>query len=299
MGNEGGTATDPTTVRDAHDLWVLLEAVHSVTYFTPGARAAHEATGLRGFWRGYFATRAAPMGRVGAGVVVATFAGFAPSMVERAVPAVWSSVPPDQALEARRRGAGAALRAHAGGELEIDALSAVVPLLRRVVTSLELSGHPLGAANARLSWPDDPIDALWQASTVVREHRGDGHVAVLTAEELGGCTAHVLRAAADGSRGLTQPNRGYSDDEWELAAVGLHGRGLLDAGGALTGSGRRLRSHVATRTDRLAAAGWEALSSRERERLRAMLAPIAIRLGGSAVGYPNPVGAPAPATVAG
>ena len=68
---------------------------------------------MRGFWRGYFAMRAAPLGPVGAGVVTALFHGFAPRMVARAVPEVWSMAAPEVALQARQRGAVAALQTHA------------------------------------------------------------------------------------------------------------------------------------------------------------------------------------------
>ena len=90
-------------------LWQCIEPYHAVTYFTTEARAAFEAIGLRGFWRGYFAGRAAPLGAVGPGVVVATFYGFHPDFVGRAIPEVWTIVSPEQAIEARELGAGNAL----------------------------------------------------------------------------------------------------------------------------------------------------------------------------------------------
>ena len=286
--------TDAETVRAAADMWVLAEAVHAVTYFTPEARAAHEQVGLRGFWRGYFATRAAPLGAVGPGVVTAVFAGFAWGMVTRALPQVWSVVAPEVALRARVDGAVAALRAHAGPLPDPVDIGDAVALLRRVVDALELAGRPLGAANAVLDWPDEPLAALWHGTTVVREYRGDGHVAVLTAEGLDGCAAHVFRAARDGSRDLLQPNRGFTDDDWEHAAATLRGRGLLDTAGALTTEGHRLHEHVAARTDALAATGWQVLDDEGTGRLRALLGLLASRLAGGAVPYPNPVGAPAP-----
>src|SRR3954471_566660 len=90
-------------------MWSLFEPVHAVTYFAPHAAATFEAAGLRGFWRRYFAGRAAPLGTVGPGPVIAAFFGFAPAMVSRAFPDVWTRITPQAALDARTAGARAAL----------------------------------------------------------------------------------------------------------------------------------------------------------------------------------------------
>jgi hypothetical protein len=105
---EGAVMADPDQV--ARSMWTLFEPVHAVTYFAPEARSAFEAAGLRGFWRRYFAGRAAPLGPVSAAVVTASFYNFAPAMVSRAVPGVWELVWPAGALQARQDGAIAALR---------------------------------------------------------------------------------------------------------------------------------------------------------------------------------------------
>jgi len=71
----------------ARRLWRLAEPLHAIVYFASEAHRALEEVGLRGFWRGYFAGRAAPMGAVGAGVVTASFLGFHPAFVaERSPP---------------------------------------------------------------------------------------------------------------------------------------------------------------------------------------------------------------------
>lgn len=87
-------------------MWTLFEPIHAVTYFAPEARAAFEEAGLRGFWRGYFAGRAAPLGPTGAAVVTASFFNFAPAFVARAIPAVWDLIAPEDALATRLAGAG-------------------------------------------------------------------------------------------------------------------------------------------------------------------------------------------------
>ncbi|MGH3404121.1 MAG: SCO6745 family protein, partial [Streptosporangiaceae bacterium] len=98
------------TAAAARRMWTLFEPVHVVTYFAPEARQGFEEAGLRGFWRGYFAGRAAPIGAVDAPPVIAAFFSFAPPFVRRALPAVWDMVTPEQALAARTAGAVAAIR---------------------------------------------------------------------------------------------------------------------------------------------------------------------------------------------
>jgi hypothetical protein len=212
-------------------------------------------------------------------------------MVARAFPDVWTRISPDALLRERLGSAVRALHEHAGPIAPADA-AGTAALLRRVVEALDPAGHPLGAANAGLPWPDDPVAALWHAATVLREHRGDGHVAVLTAARLDGCAAHVLRDAADGSRALTQPNRGWTDEEWQAATERLCSRGLLHPDGALTEDGARLRRFVERRTDEIAAAAWVVLDADERTHVRRSLLPLARRLAGSVVPQPSPVGVP-------
>jgi hypothetical protein len=261
-------------------LWQLYEPLHAVTYFGTQARAAFESAGLRGFWRGYFAGRAAPLGAVAAAPVTAAFFSFAPAMVARAVPDVWQRASPEHALAARLDGAVAVLRAVLPDEPERWA----------AVTD----GRILGAANAALPRPTDPLARLWLAATVLREHRGDGHVIALVDAELDGCQALVLRDALYGGREQLQPNRGWTDREWDGAARALVRRGWLADDGRPTSGGEAAHRAVESRTDRLAAQPWTALSPAEQSRLAQLLAPLAETAGGI-VPYPNPIGLPRPA----
>ncbi|MEO6500911.1 MAG: hypothetical protein ABIQ09_03270, partial [Jatrophihabitantaceae bacterium] len=231
-------------------LWQLYEPLHAVTYFGTQARAAFESAGLRGFWRGYFAGRAAPLGAVAAAPVTAAFFSFAPAMVARAVPDVWQRASPEQALAARLDGAVAVLRAVLPDEPERWAEAA--GLLETAVQAAVTDGRVLGAANAALPRPADPLARLWQAATVLREHRGDGHVIALVDAELGGCQALVLRDALYGGREQLQPNRGWTDIEWDAAARALVRRGWLADDGPTAG-GEAAHQAVESRTDRLAA----------------------------------------------
>jgi hypothetical protein len=227
-------------------MWSLFEPIHGVTYFSPEPRAAYEAAGLRGYWRGYFAGRAAPLGPVGAAPVIAMFSGFSPPFVRRALPAVWSLATPEAALEARAVGAVAALRRIAPDAAAAERAAAV---LEDAVAALDFAGHPLGAANADLPRPDEPHARLWQAATTLREHRGDGHVAALVSAGLAGIDVLILRAALDISRELLQSVRGWTDDEWAAATARLTADGLLHADGSISDLGRERVSAVEDATD--------------------------------------------------
>ncbi|MCG3039812.1 hypothetical protein L7D48_04385 [Streptomyces sp. S1A] len=276
----------------ARALWALLEPLHAVTYFAPEAREAFEDAGLRGFWRGYFAGRAAPLGETGPEPVTAAFFGFAPAMVARALPGLWAAVTPERALDARRTGAGAALRRLLSGHgREVEEAAG---LLLPVVRELDCAGRVLAAANRALPVPPDPVERLWHAATVLREHRGDGHVAALVAAGFDGCEILVLRAGIDLPRGELQPYRGWSDDEWRAAERRLAARGLLGAGGRATPEGRLVHRAVEEATDRAAARPWQGLDEATVNRLRRLLGPMA-RASAAALRFPNPMGLPAPA----
>ncbi|MFI7599102.1 hypothetical protein [Actinoplanes sp. NPDC049681] len=270
-------------------LWQLYEPLHAVTYFAPEARTAFEGAGLRGFWRGYFAGRAAPLGAVTAAPVTALFFSFAPAMVARALPDVWQRASPEQALAARLEGAVAALRA----VLPDDPArwSAAADLLEAAAQAAVTAGRALGAANAALPRPAEPLPRLWHAATVLREHRGDGHIAALVDAEVTGCQALVLRDALYGGRDQLQPNRGWTDEEWDAASRELAERGWLDEDGRPTPEAADVHRAVEDRTDRLAAQPWSALDTGDQARLAELLAPLATAVG-VVIPYPNPMGVP-------
>ncbi|HUY64765.1 MAG TPA: hypothetical protein VMV14_09665 [Acidimicrobiales bacterium] len=265
------TTADPTARR----MWRLLEPLHAVTYFAPEAAEALRGAGLKGFWMGYFAARAAPMGPVGPAVVEATFYNFAPALVRRALPDAWGFAPPASVLEARLTGVAQALGPLIAGAASARALERTAELALAATEGLSVEGRPLAAANLALAPPDEPLLALWQAATVLREHRGDGHVATLVESEVGGCEAHVVMVGTGViSRAILQAARGWSDDEWTAAAEHLRQRGLLDSDGGLTDTGRSWRRGVEDDTDRLAAGPWSRLGDTRSEELAGLLAPM-------------------------
>ncbi|MEV1293728.1 hypothetical protein [Pseudonocardia sp. NPDC049635] len=274
-------------------LWERLEPIHDVVYFTPEARAAAEAVGYRGFWRGYFAMRAAPLGPVGAAPVTAAFHNFHPAMVARALPEVWSLAPPEAALAARSSGACAALR-----RIRPDPAGAAAPVLARAAelawsaaSSVDVAGRVLAAANAALPRPDGPLETLWQATTTLREHRGDGHVAVLVARDIGPVAAHLLKAAAgEADAEWLRTARGWSEDDWMAGADDLRRRGWLDADGALTAAGAAERDGIERDTDRAADGPWRALGEHRSAELLELLDPLATAVAASDIPAGNPVG---------
>lgn len=285
--------TSPATGRR---LWALAEPYHAVLYFSPECLGAAERVGLRGFWSGYFAFRAAPLGAVGAEVVTATFYNFAPAFVARRVPGVWEGTTPAAALEARLAGADAALRRLLGDEWPSSPEAAEAARLAAVAAAaVDYPGRPLAAANAGLPLPDAPHLALWQALTTLREHRGDGHNAALVQREIDGVAAHVLAAAAGRSnREWLTRARGWDDAAWEAGVERLVARGWLDEEG-LTAAGLATVTAVEADTDRLALGPWRALGDVGCDRLAALLAPVRREVV-AAGEWPaaNPIGAPDP-----
>jgi hypothetical protein len=274
-------------------MWTLFEPIHAVTYFAPEARGAFEDAGLRGFWRGYFAGRAAPLGPAGAAVVTASFFNFAPTFVARAIPAVWDLITPEDALRARRAGAEAALRGLLAGREPEVALAG--DLLWRAIGELDFSGRVLAAANAALPVPDgsDGFARLWQAATLLREHRGDGHFAALAVADIDGCEAVALRCCIDLRRADVQPVRGWTDEQWDNALTGLAARGWVDVDGQLTNAGQAAHDAVEEATDRAAARPWARLDADTTAELSGVLTPLA-KACAAVLPYPSPIGVPAP-----
>ncbi|MFG1953168.1 hypothetical protein [Micromonospora sp. NPDC048830] len=272
-------------------MWTHFEPVHAVTYFHPRARAAYEAVGLRGYWRGYFAGRAAPLGTVEAAPVVAAFYSFAPSMVARALPSVWKLAPPQEALRARLTGAVQAL-AEMTYELPEAHLAEAADLLAEAAGAVQVAGRVLGAANAALPAGEYPLARLWQAATTLREHRGDGHVAALVAAGLDPAEVVAWRCRVDMSREFHQMARGWTDEEWAAAEERLVERGWLTPEGEATARATAEFRAVEEATDRAAAGPWLALGADRSARLRELLAPIARRCH-TIIPAQSPIGLPA------
>jgi Helix-turn-helix family len=264
-------AREPKLARRFFD---RFEPVHAVTYFAPESRAALDGLGYRGFWMGYFAARAAPLGRVPIDVVTAIFYNFAPTRVAKALPAAWESAGPEAALQARQESAVAALRRYGLAENENVAVAA--ELAGKAAREAPLEGRPLFAANRALPWPDDPLAALWHATTLLREQRGDTHIAVLAAAGVSGRECNVLQVASGViERDYMVVARDYDDAEWRHREEQLAARGLLGDDGTIIAAGKELKHHIESTTDRLSLAALDALSDDDVETLFQALTPIA------------------------
>jgi hypothetical protein len=278
----------------ARRLWHRIELVNAVIYFTAEARDAAVEVGLQGFWMGYFASRAAPLGPVGPGVVEATFYNFHPSRVRRAIPDAWTYATPADVLDARATAAAAALRRLLPDGLAERLAADVSDDLAGAVEVADGAGRPLFAANRDVVAPADPVAALWQLATTLREHRGDGHVALLAAAGLDGCEVHVVLTAATGlDPQLFLFSRGWSEDEWADAVGRLASRGLVRDDGSLTNEGAALHRDIERRTDELAVAPYRALGEAAVERvIGALETPASLLSASGEILFPNPMALP-------
>lgn len=277
----------------ARRLWELYETLHDVVYFTPECRAAASGLGLRGFWMGYFALRAAPLGPVACEPVTALFYGFHSDRVARALPDAWIYASPDQALQARERGAAEALRRLCGSLVDdSELLAETVDLAWRAACSIDVAGRPLGGANRAVPRPADPVAALWQACTTLREHRGDGHVAVLVTRGISPVQSHLLKAAAgENEPELLRDARNWPADTWNDTLADLQRRGWLSDITALAPAGHAEHLEIEDLTDRAAAAPWIAIGDDATDRLAELLTPLADAITNSgALPSGNPTG---------
>lgn len=220
----------------------------------------------------YFATRAAAFGPVGAGTVTATFYNFNPALVAEHVPAVWSVASPEQVLGARLRAADATLRRLLGEEIiASDEMAEAARLALRATEACTPHARPLYAAHAELPVPDEPHLAFWHAATLLREHRGDAHLAALLAAGLDPVESLVSHTATGKGMAIRWilSSRGWRRTDWEAASDRLRERGLLVAGEelALTDAGTALRAEVEEATDRMDTAPYEHLGAEGVERL--------------------------------
>jgi hypothetical protein len=284
---------DPT-VTPARELWSVYEPVHVICYFHPDVSGCLAAEGLHGFWNGYFAGRAAALGAVGPAPVTALFFGFAPAMVAKALPKVWGRITPEEAVDSRLEAAERVLAPmldEAGPDVRrsIDALV-------RVALEVSTDGRALAAAWQGVSVPDAVGARLWWATTVLREHRGDGHVLAATHAGLTGLEAGLTHVASGRvTRATVQPNRGWTDDEWHSGIADLAARGLvMEDGSSLTSAGAALREQVEADTDRLASEQLELLGD-EVELVQRVVGRIARAVAATGtLPTGNPMGLPLP-----
>jgi hypothetical protein len=269
-------------VRRAHH---STNSLHSLIYFAPEAEQHLTQVGLEAGRMCYFASRAAPMGAVGAGVVTATFYNFSPALVAGCIPRAWELATPAAVLDARFAAVDAALGRLLGPDLIASAdMRSLAELVRTAASACGQEGRPLYAGHADLDWPCGPHLEAWHGLTLLREYRGDGHIAALVGARLSGIEALVTHTATGKGflPGFARASRGWSQAEWDSACDGLAARGLLDSDGELTAAGLEVRAQVERETDLMAAAPWVHLGDERTEeviRLGNALTRVALAAG--------------------
>ena len=272
------TSYEPSSGRRCHD---AVNPLHTCMYFAPEWTQALTGLGLQAGAMTYLAGRAAPLGAVNAGTVTATFYNFNHAHVARHIPAAWTVTTPQAVLTTRLRGAHDTLLRLLGPEaLASNQMAEAAKLALYAAQACQREARPLYAANADLPVPEQPHLALWHAATLLREHRGDGHIAALVGAGLSGIEALVLHNATGttATSAVFKHTRGWSDDQWSAARDRLRERGLLDGAGEPTRAGAQLRGDVERLTDRLDSPPYDHLGPAATTRLTESAAALTASL---------------------
>lgn len=282
---------DPIVARKT---WRTAEPVHGIVYFAPERDDAYDALGLRRD-QSYFVSRAAAMGAVTPDVVVATFFNFHPAFVRGAMHDAWDITTPAAVLDARLAVVDRSLTRLLGRDAIGSADMRRAAALAREAAERACQrpeGRPLFAGHATLPWPSDdaPHLVLWHAQTLLREFRGDAHIAAMTIEGISGCEALVIHGATgDVASGVLRSSRNWPKDEWNACVEGLRARGLVDADGALTEAGRAHRQWVEDRTDEQSVFAYEGIGDDGCDELRRLTRPYSQAIvGGGEFGFRDP-----------
>jgi hypothetical protein len=289
----GDGAGHGVTPEQGRRTFQAAERIHAMIYFTPYFLPAYEAVGLKGRRMGYFASRAAAMGPVPADVVIATFFNFNPELIRKAIPDAWALATPQAILGARLSAVDSSLREAWGDGVDGPEV-AEAAALARVAAEAAIQwphGRPLFGAHAELPWPAEPHLALWHAQTLLREFRGDGHVALLTTAGLTPVEALVTHAAAGPATAeALQVSRAWGDDAWAAGVAQVRARGWLADGDelALSEAGREFRQGLEDRTDELAVGAYAALGPAGCDRLAELARPLSQAISDSGLDRPGP-----------
>src|SRR5215207_9625703 len=279
LGAPGLQQEDQAMSSMARRMFELVEPIGVIPYSADEPNEAMFALGFTSYWDTYFAGRAAPLGLATAEVVDALFYNFAPGEVARHIPKVWRTTTPEAAIAARQAGCVKALRRILGDQVDAPAFARAAEVLLRAATSAPYEGRPMYAALRTMPIPEDVVGRLFHAASLLREHRGDGHIAALMTERVGGLEAHVL-FALDVGMPAERFGRIQHLPAAQLAAVtdGMRDRDLIGDDGWLSQQGRAVKQRVEALTDSLAAKPYESLEPEELDELVASLEPLATLL---------------------
>jgi hypothetical protein len=269
--------------RRARALRNVTEPIAAGVYFAPEAHQGYEAQGLD-YFEGYFCSRSACLGAAPWSVVCAAFAAFKPAAVESSVTKGWAKTTPAPMLAAREAGATAQLERLVGPAVDPADVVRATEILFAASDGVDPSGRALFAGLSILDRPTTTFGALWRSADLVREHRGDGHIAAwiphVDSTEITVLTELAWRIPPR-SYVFT---RGWNEAEVDAAYARLADRGLV-ADGGLTDAGTELRSHIERTTDESTSAVMERVGD-DFDELIGLLTPMAeaIVTGG---GYPT------------
>ncbi|KZE22949.1 SCO6745 family protein [Brevibacterium casei] len=278
---------DSTRTQNIRTLSARLNSFHSSIYFSETVGRSFAELGLEPGVEANMAARSAPMGRVTAGVVAGTFSNYSPEFIATIVPRVWDVVSPDVMVSARFDAVSLYFEELFGTRDDIalltEAATELTTTLTPVRADLDFSGRALAAATADAvdaHTPATAFEALWDTATVLREFRGDGHVAALVTAGVSGIEALLLDVATGaGFRPrAAQKTRGWSDEAWQSAQESLAEAGLITLGTdergyplpEITDAGRQLKEEIEILTDGTVTAAWARLSD---EQIAALMSP--------------------------
>ncbi len=262
--------------------WMTLEPIHAIVYFSPLADTVYSTLGLVGR-QGYFASRSAALGLASAELVRSTFFNFAPDAVNGAIPSAWTVASPDLVLGARNEIVRMSIAKFAPDHADSEATQTAARIAKQaaLIATERLDGRPLFAAHAALPWPsdDEPALVLWHAQTLLREYRGDGHIAALVTEGLSGLDAHVTHIATGQMPvSIMRTTRSWPDQVFDRAVESLVTRGLVSRADDLTLSltlqGSQQRDRIEALTDVLSEAPYVALGESTCAELRRAARPL-------------------------
>lgn len=266
-------ADSPMDLNAIRDVSRAITAAHLFIYLVPEAAEEAAKLGVTDRSPAYFAFRSAALGAVPWQVTLATFYNFRPQSVQ-SVTRAWDAAAPEHWQAARFAVANRALR-RVGVELTADQMAEARSLIDQVVAGADYAGKALAAANASVPLPADPLVALWQQITVLREWRGDAHLIVLADNHLRPCDCNVIHTATGRlPRRIVRATRGWNDQEWEAATARLVDRGWLDADGTVTQAGTAARERIEVETDEHCATLWAPIGASGARRLASLITPI-------------------------
>ena len=256
-----------------HDTHMAINMAHRLVYFVPEAAEEYAALGVTGRG-GYFASRAAPLGAATDALIIATYYNFAPRAVHSAMAGVWGTTTPSALQDARFRTVVRSLD-RIGFTMSSTDLDEARSIIDPVVAGLDYAGKPLAAANSAIVLPSDPLAALWQQVTIIREWRGDAHISLLVANDIGPCECMVLQVGTGRfPRAITMATREWNESEWAQAIGVLNKRGWVDPEGAMTPEGIAAREAVENDTNRLCEPIWNNAGEAGLRRLSELIWPL-------------------------